>query len=387
LPYRTLFLLFCFGRCVPLVTAQIINPTVDRAGVTLDHQSARADETISCTVTLNAAANKATAFVVQFGSTTDGFNSTEFTVPAGATTATVSAKIPEDAQTGTYTLLGLIVVGERLPRRLDIPALKLHVDAIPSSVAVPTGAVVQIDLTQQQYLRQQAEPIRALRDNLIGYLDKHASETDAVKQELISTLRSADALLPEVRRKYVALYLKPPALSPVMFDDFHVRYMAALVELGAPPAPGTSQTASGRPALIVARTIYVQLKTRPTSPPPLDDGWKKGPLSGTYPLLAVAALDLMESNIRAYLLVASRGSDTFTIRLASIPSGAAVSYKRVGEDYTYLSRQTNIDSATFPYAIWTFRFEKGGCKTETRTPNPYIEDSPDLAPELSCNGK
>jgi hypothetical protein len=107
-------------------------------------------------------------------------------------------------------------------------------------------------------------------------------------------------------------------------------------------------------------------------------------LEGTYPLEAIASLELINRNIEAYLRIGESGLDTFSIRLASLPPGASISYKRIGEDYQVLSTPTDVPSATFAFAMWTFKFEKEGCKTVERSPNPYIEAHPDLAVELSC---
>jgi hypothetical protein len=278
----------------------------------------------------------------------------------------------------------MYIAGERIntPLQAPSPPVKLHVDALPSSVTLPSKVAIQIDLTQKQYIRQQAEPLKILRTRLITFLEARASEPEPVKQELITTLEAADKLLPEVKRRYIGLYLKPPPpdLTPLVFDDFHVRYQAALVELNSPPPAGQKALGVGsrdkHPKL-----TNVQFQNRPRS------DWNAPALSGTYSLLATAAVDLIDWNIRAYLLIAKTGSDTFTIRLASFPTGATVAYKRAGENYTNLTKSTNIESITFPYAIWTFRFERKGCEPQEETPNPYIEDNPDIVVELSCRSQ
>jgi hypothetical protein len=369
----------CFDLRADLV-AQVINETVEKAGVTLDHYSVNAGEPVAMTVILNTAPTQQLTIGGAFSTNIDSFNFT-VNVPAGVSTVSLSIQTPRDAHTGDYLLSSMYIAGQRISTPLQPPAppVKLHVDALPSSVTLPSKVAIQIDLTQKQYLRQEAEPLKILRTRLITFLEARASEPEPVKQELITTLEAADKLLPEVKRRYIGLYLKPPPpdLSPLVFDDFHVRYQAALAELNAPPAPGQKASGFGSKDEFPKLT-NVQLQKRPGS------DWNTPALSGTYSLLATAAVDLLDWNIRAYLLIATTGSDTFTIRLASFPTGATVAYKRAGENYTNLTKPTNIESITFPYALWTFRFERKGCETQEETPNPYIEDNPDIVVELSC---
>ena len=93
---------------------------------------------------------------------------------------------------------------------------------------------------------------------------------------------------------------------------------------------------------------------------------------------------LMGDHVAAFLLIGQSGAATFTISLRSTPSGASISYKRIGEDYQDYSKTTDIDQATFPYALWTFRFTLGKCVV-VKAPDPYIEKSPNLnASMLNC---
>ncbi len=95
-------------------------------------------------------------------------------------------------------------------------------------------------------------------------------------------------------------------------------------------------------------------------------------------------LNLLNENIRAYLIVGETGLDTFSIRLASIPSGATVSYMRIGEGYIPLGRTTDIASAIFPFALWTFKFEKAGCDPIAQPIDPYVDAKPEISLELVC---
>jgi hypothetical protein len=133
--------------------------------------------------------------------------------------------------------------------------------------------------------------------------------------------------------------------------------------------------------------VFVQLLQR--KPPEGDAGndWLNHPLDGTYPMLANASIQLLNENIRAYLLISDSGLDTFSVRLASIPTGATVSYWRAGMPPAILGKTTDIPSAIFPYAAWSFKFEKAGCQSITRTPDPYIDGKPEIVVELSCKNQ
>jgi hypothetical protein len=85
--------------------------------------------------------------------------------------------------------------------------------------------------------------------------------------------------------------------------------------------------------------------------------------------------------------VASTGSDTFTISLKSSPAGATITYSRVGEKPLEYSSPTDVEQATFPYAMWTFNFTMGLCSV-AKKPNPYIEKSPNLNVQMTnCSKK
>jgi hypothetical protein len=367
------------------LTAQIINDAATGATVTLDHQSAEAGETVNGSLILSPASNQQLDVLVQFRSPRDSFNFDQ-TVPANATTVNLVVQIPPDLPTDTYDLSIYAVRRNSIPIALTAP-VKLHVTAKPSKDTLPSKATVEFNPNQKQYIREQTEPLEALKSTLLDYLEHHGSEAGPVRDELIRTLKSADALLPAVEEKYVSYYKIPPKLKPVLFVDFDRQYRAALVQLGAPPQ-ASPPMAYEVPFMSPVRLLAVQeLKSRRPGPPPLDQDWKSLSLSGIYTLQAKAVLSILELNIRAYALIGSTGLDTFTISFNSDPTGARVSYKRAGEEFTYLTKETYIGSATFPYAMWTFRFEKNGCRPEYRSPNPYIEDNPDLSVELRCKGR
>jgi hypothetical protein len=359
---------------------QIINPTVptpSNAGASLSRQSVNAGEKVTVTLTLDAPPPRPLTVQAVFSSNSDAVF-VQMTFPAGVATATAEMSIPKDADGADYTMSRLQIVSERKGGFLPVPPQTLHVVPTPKAVEVlPSKAVVTLEFDHKQFIRMQAEPLVTLRDDLIGRLNKDAASTPLLTTDLIAALKQADSLLPAVKAKYVSLYKTKPVtvLEPVFFEDFHRNYQAAIIELSVLTA--TSEPIDGRPHV----TTVQQVKRRPTVP---GDNWNNHTLAGTYPLAAMAVIELISKNIAAYLLIAESGLDTFSIRLASIPSGASISYKRIGEAYTPLTKSTDVPSATFPYAMWTFKFEKDGCKMVERTPNPYIEERPDLTVELAC---
>jgi hypothetical protein len=108
---------------------------------------------------------------------------------------------------------------------------------------------------------------------------------------------------------------------------------------------------------------------------------------GTYPSEAEHTISLIDENIAFYQIIEKTGSDTFTIRLASIPTGATISFAHVGEAFREYSAPTDVPQAIFPLARWLFQFEKAGCKTIIRPVDPFIELNPNLTVELSCDRK
>lgn len=362
--------------------AQVINqtvPTPSSAEATLSAPSVRAGETVSLTITLDAAFPTAVILDGNFQANGDYFQ-VNVGFAAGAVASTVAVVVPSNADGGDYVLSGLIYRGDKRPMNIPISPIPVHVQPLPKAVKLlPSKATGELDLDQKQYIRMQASQLITLRDSFVAEANHDAASTPALRTKVISMLSQADDLLPLTRDKYISLYKQQPILSPVMFEDFHRSYQAALIELRA--AGLLSQS------IPRAHFLDVQLSQRAPALQESKRDWENHTLKGTYPLYAMAALNLLEENIEAYLLIGETGVDTFSIRLASIPSGATISYKRIGEDYQILSKPTDVPSTTFPYAMWTFKFEKVGCRTTERTPNPYIELHPDLTVELSCKSK
>lgn len=365
-------------------------PLPGGAGVSVTKTSLSAGETFGMTIAFDVA-NPLVDLQVAGSFVLNGVNSSLFGVnfstylAKGARVATAQVNIDKSLQTGDFTLREVRVSGAVSREVIGVTPITIHVEALPKPLPepeiLPNRATVDLNLTQRQFIKTQAEPLTALRDSLLLRLSKDAADTPDLRDQLISVVQDADDLLPPAQRKYISLYDQAPALQPLLFEDFHRSYQAALIELRA---HRSAELRVPIPAPVLQR---VQLIQHGKTPPSAPDDWKNHSLAGTYPLVAVAVLELLDRNIKAYLLIADSGLDTFSVRLASVPSGAAISYKRIGEEYTYLSKPTDLPSVVFPYAMWTFRFEKEGCRSVERKPDPYIEKGIDLTVELSCKGK
>lgn len=304
-------------------------------------------------------------------------------VTAGNKDVVLECSIPNDADGGTYTsTLSPFYLGPR-PGGSRQTILKLTVPdfeviPLPDNNVYPTKAVAVIQLDQQQILENGAAKIEALLDQLNTTTDDNSAETPALKRYLTTVAREGQTQLEQSRSEYRQT-LQAGSTEPIFFEDFARRYTALIVELRAP------QSAVNRVDLNLdskaPHLIRVQLSSNDTITV------HPQPLNGSIgPLLSQLA-ELLGDHMAAFLQISKNNSTSFTISLRSTPPGASVSYKRIGEAYQDYSALTDIPQATFPYAKWTFRFRMGNCEV-VKTPNPYIEKSPNLDPSMqNCQKK
>ena len=171
--------------------------------------------------------------------------------------------------------------------------------------------------------------------------------------------------LGRVRAKYQESVSKGKT-EPIFFEDFDRQFQAFIIEARAPTDAGDE--VSRLSAAHFERIQFSNNETVTVRPTPL--GGSLGPYLSTL-------VELLTNLRDAYRMIADTGSDTFSISMKSTPQGATISYKRVGEEYQEYSSTTDVGQATFPYALWTFRFTIGHCEI-VKHPNPYIEKSPNL---------
>jgi len=374
--------LLLIGQFATLVAQDISSGTLDRDKVI-------AGQTFQLTVTLPVALNYAPQFVYQNFNykPVQGIASPQSPVgilcsgqpKAGDLVIEMKCQVPIDADGGIYSALSEFRLGPRpgATREKDFKIQVADIEVVPvqDTTVYPSSAVATISLDQKQILQNGAEKIEALLDQLNTRVDGHAAETKDLKTYLSKMAMAAENELQKTRNKY-QLSTPKEKVEPIFFVDFDRHFKAYIVEVNAPPTANVEPTFRG-----AARVMRVQLPRNESvivRPTPLDGS------IGPY----VATLTNLLASLRDGLnRISESQSDSFTISLKSTPPGATVSYKRVGEQYQDYSSPTDIDQAVFPYAFWTFRFKLGRCEV-VKNPNPYIEKSPNLNPQmLNCQTK
>jgi len=388
---RQLALLFAMMGMIGLMSAQVVQQPVPQASsgtITAKKGIIEAGEQVPLLINLDNPPLSDLQVMAQFQGPTDNFTAVG-TLPKGKSQIVITVSVPSDADGGIYKLNSLIqwppAKHDSVTIQLQETQLQVHgkTRTVP---LLPSKATGEIQYDQKQFIRKQAEPLQTLLDNFFDEADKSAVETDALLSDLIDTLNAAAALLPDVEKGYIRLYKTQPTNPPVIFEDYRRRYEAQVTPLKAlryenQRKATSTNNVSSEPKLLF---VHQKLSRRPNGAP---SGASTHHLAGTFPALVNDAIALLEENIRAYQLIGKTGVDTFSIRLASRPTKALIFYKRAGEDYQELSKQTDVQSAIFPYALWTFKFQRDGCKSIERRPDPYIEGSLDLEVELSCHDK
>jgi hypothetical protein len=248
------------------------------------------------------------------------------------------------------------------------PPLILHVLALPDAAVLPTAVTATIDLTNRQYMTSQATSLEEVRNVLATQADGHAALTSQLLQNLMDACQKADEIVLASQATYLKGWSGEARLKPVFFEDFHRRFVAAIVQLKE-----QQQTLTKRSALTptsAPRIVRVQLiKRKPEDN--VSQEWKAPMLSGTYTLVAQAVLDLIGETISAFRRVGDTGSDTFVLSLKSSPPGASISFMRVGTDFESWPAPTDT-IIKFPLAKYTFRFTMNGCGYKDIPLNPYL---------------
>lgn len=356
---------------VSVIRAQEI-PTV-----TLDRAKITAGQTLKLTVTFPEAPSYAAPVLIYFScrringavpqDTPNEINCSG-TGQAGSRNVNVSCQIPFDQGGGVYQLeqfrLGPPPGGSHW-RFLKISVPDFEVIPAEDKNVYPTTATASISLDQKQVLQNGAMKVDTLLEQLDTKVEGNAAETKNLKTYLSRMATTAKGELEDVRGQYRQT-LPTGKAEPIFFEDFDRQFTAFIVDVRAPKSANLQEQ-----NLNSAHLLHIQLSSNQTvivHPTPLD-----GSLGPYVSNLAQLLVNLRD----AFNMIAGTGSDTFTISLRSTPPGAAISYRRIGEDYQDYSSPTDVDQATFPYAMWTFRFSMNHCEV-IKKPNPYIERSPNL---------
>lgn len=258
-------------------------------------------------------------------------------------------------------------------KEIPLKVADIEIVSVPDTNVYPGSGVATISLSQKQILVNAAEKMTFILDQLSTRADLHAAETKDFRRYLVSVANTARDELAKTRAQYRDTLSKGQT-EPIFLEDFDRRLQAFTM--------ATTPTASiRRPDSRSAHLVLAQLSTSESvtvRPSPVD-----GSL-GPYLSNLVSIL----TNLRdAYNVMADSRSDTFTISLRSSPSGATISYMRIGEPYQEYTKTTNVDEATFEYSMWTFKFTLGHCIV-VKHPNPYIEKSPNLNVDMqNCSSR
>jgi hypothetical protein len=321
----------------------------------------------------------------------------------GESTLTLTtARLPDDLKGGRYKAArGQMdpCAGSSHTLAFTVTPIEATIRAKPDDRIYPTSASLILTLNQKQILRTGAARIGELLSDAEARLAKDRANTPALRSGFAKILQEADSSLQESRDKYLApgasksltnhspaIPLNQPqgkdgdptrvASPPIIFDDLHIRYVAAIIELKVPVSPQTSANQNAEPHLLLA-----QLSKRP----PQKGNDNPPGLSQTLPLWVSSALFLMKDHKDAFNRLADGGLDTFTFDLDSAPDGATVSYSRAGHSFQSFSGVTPLKAKTLELALWTFRFEKAGCDSATVDVDAVAESNPHPYGDLLCS--
>lgn len=284
----------------------------------------------------------------------------------------LDCSVPLDADGGVYRSQRLRIgpaPGGTRQRMEKLTVPDVEVVPVQDTNTYPSDGVATLDLTQRQVLESGAAKVEVLLDQLNTKVDSHSAETPELRDYLAAVAQDAQNALEKSRSDYSKAVPKGSS-EPIFFEDFRRLYADFLIDDKAPQAASIPLQYGNEAHFELAQLQENETVTvRPDS------------LSNSLGPLVTKLAAILGNHVAAFLKIGESGATEFTISLRSSPPGASVSYKRIGEDYQDYSKVTDIEKATFPYALWTFRFSLGKCEV-VKTPNPYIEKSPNLDPAM-----
>jgi hypothetical protein len=297
--------------------------------------------------------------------------------PEGQTKISFTAQIPFDQPGEEYTAKsGLLspCPGYSVNTQLSFAAVNLTVIPFSETKRFPTTAKVELSLTQQQFLDIKIAQLSDLNSQLSTKLEGHAADLPLLRDDLASVVQSAEDALSVTEEQYRTQIMKPKESLPALFADFHAPYQELLIELKT-PIPGIPLSSSEPDA----KLIYVQLKKRA----PIEQ------LANTWPSIAKTVWGTIKDNIAAYLFIRNNGTDKFTVAISSYPKGASIQVKKLTDDDYSDYGQTNIPSASFELATWTFKFHHPDCSDERVLHiDPYEDTQSAISAEfMHCKGR
>lgn len=219
--------------CVASAQVPIEQSTVTGATASLDKPTVKAGDTVRLILRFNAPFSRKTIIqaIFRLNNPPYGFVG-NVDIPANQQEATIPINVDTQADAGDYVLNSVSLISEKRQPQIQVnPPLVLHVLALPDTVVLPTAVTATIDLTKRQYILSQATSLEEVRNRLATQIDGHAVITSAVLQNLLDACQKADQILLASETTYMKGWTGDARLKPVFFDDFHQRFLAAMVEL------------------------------------------------------------------------------------------------------------------------------------------------------------
>jgi hypothetical protein len=147
---------------------------------------------------------------------------------------------------------------------------------------------------------------------------------------------------------------------PVFFEDFDRRLDLILTHLG-----GSASRASSLEEVTAPRFVLAQM-------PRTTDSVTVGPQSGFLDKSFEEFVKALTDMVTGFSRMGNTGETRFSWSVATTPAGAEIWVSRLGEREQKWAGLTNLKDQKLDYAIWTFRFDWGGC-SKTETPDPYLQ--------------
>jgi len=279
---------------------------------------------------------------------------------AGQVNYTADFPVPEGATGGTWSI-DKVTFQTGGGESYELPFKKYSFQVIPkANVTYPTAADVGVIPSQAQLLRTEALRLLARIQDLKGQIAERKNDTKLLKL-LHQNVDDAIKALGETENTFRSLdsSAKQQGPSQIFFDDLRTSYHEA-------------------DRLIMAQGD----RSSDDALFQLVDFAQKSSDSPIYPPIAQAVLRAFEQNELAYKTVADAQSLTFDLELTSAPQGAAVSYRRRGDDFKPAPSPTDSTIKALTFAIWLVRFEKDGFRPVEREHDTFRDSNHVINVEL-----
>jgi len=321
----------------------------------------KAGETLNLVITVDRAPNfTGSSLQLTLGPPRGGGFGYAIELHPKKTEYSLQVKIPEAAIGGTWSVIEIRYASGSPGDFSPLPFTKYSFQVIPQEDLVhPTSADVGMRPSQSQLLRTEAIHLQARIQDLKGSILEYKFSpklTSVLRQNIDQAVQSLNETEQEFRK--LDSSPKQEENSHVFFDDLRTSYREANHDLRAQELMRHSHE------LLVAAP---QRKTE----------------TAVYPLVAQPVLRAFEQNELAYNTVADAQKLTFDLSVSSAPAGAAVSYRRRGEEFKQADAPTNSTIKALTFAIWIVRFQKDGFRTIEREHDPFREPNHIIDVELT----